>query len=282
MTDILTLAFAMSILRVSAPLVLTAMGGLISERSGVVNIALEGFMLIGAFVAACFSLWFHSAWMGWMAGGVAGMAIAGIYALFVIEFESEPVVAGTALNLLMIGSIPLANKILFNSTGSTPALGVDSRFEFEPIVWSLGLPIILYFWLQNTSSGFWVSFAGRKPEALAPQGVSLKKVRTISVLLSGLFAAWGGATLSLFLSSAYSPLMSGGRGFMALAAVIFGRWNPLLTALACLFFGLTEALQIRLQGVVIGDVKIPVQFIQILPFIVTLIVVYQPFQRKKI
>lgn len=273
-------AFLASILRMATPLIFAALGGLLSERSGVVNIALEGHMLLGAFIGASVALVSESVWLGWFSAGLAGMVLAAIYSYFVIELESEPVVAGTALNLLIIGGIPLASKSFFDTTGATPALMADLRFTFEPIFMALLIALLIHFWLSQTSSGLWVSFAGRRPEALAPQGLSVKRVRWVSVILCGGLAAWGGATLSLYLASAYSPLMSGGRGFMALAAMIFGRWAPLPTLAACLFFGLTEAVQIRLQGVHFGEAQVPVQLVQVIPYVVTVLVLFHPFRRK--
>lgn len=279
--DIFTFAFLFSILRMATPLIFTSLGGLVSERSGIVNIALEGHMLIGAFVGASMAYASGSPWMGWLCAGLAGLALAVVYACFVIEWEADPIVTGTALNLLMIGAIPLLSKIIFNTTGSTPTLEVAARFSFEPIAMAIAVAILLHYWLTKTASGLWVSFAGRKPEALAPQGINLKKVRWLSVMTCGLLSAWGGATLSLYLASSYSPLMSGGRGFMALAALIFGQWRPLPVLAASLFFGLTESLQIRLQGADFGDMKIPVQWIQMIPYLVTLIVVAQPLKKRK-
>jgi simple sugar transport system permease protein len=132
---------------------------------------------------------------------------------------------------------------------------------------------LIHFWYHYTSSGLWVQFAGEHPEALLSSGVSPKKVRWFFVILGGALAAWGGATLSIFLASSYSPLMSAGRGFMSLAALIFGRWKPIPTLLACLFFGFTDALQIQLQGVQVYGHLIPVQFVQILPYIITILAV---------
>jgi ABC-type uncharacterized transport system permease subunit len=276
----LSLAFVISVFRMATPLIFAALGGLLSERSGVVNIALEGHMLLGAFVGASAALLGQSVWVGWFSAGLAGAVLAAIYAYFVVELNSEPVVAGTALNLLMIGGIPLASKSLFDSTGATPALSAEMRFAYEPIIGALLLALLIHFLLFQTSSGLWISFAGRRPEALAPQGLSLKRVRWICVMLCGVLAAWGGATLSLYLASAYSPLMSGGRGFMALAAMIFGRWAPIPTLAACFFFGLTEAVQIRLQGIRLGETQVPVQLIQVIPYVVTLVILFYPFRKK--
>lgn len=268
---LLITALSLATLRLATPLIFAAMGGLMSERSGVVNVALEGFMLTGAFSGAVVAYFSHYAWMGWFAAFIVGLAMGAFYAFFVIELKADQIVTGTAINLLVVGVAPFLTKIIFDSTGSTPALPIAHRFTFEPTLIAFVVVILLTQWLRLSRSGLWLTFAGEHPEALASSGVSVKKVRWSAVILSGGLAAWGGASLSLFLSSSYSPLMTGGRGFMALAALIFGKWKPVPTLLACLFFGLADAMQIRLQGVSFGDFEIPVQFIQILPYIVTIV-----------
>ena len=268
---LLVLSLLFAGLRMATPMIFASMGGLMSERSGVVNIALEGFMLTGAFAAAVVAYYTHSEWLGWCFALLAGCLIGAIYAFFVIELKADQIVTGTAINILTVGVMPFLTKILFNSTGSTPSLALDDRFSFEPIAMAFVLVTGLTYWFYQTHSGLWLQFAGEHPEALASAGVSVRKVRWLSVIASGAFAALGGATLSTFLASSYSPLMTGGRGFMALAALIFGRWKPVPTLAACLFFGITEALQIRLQGVSLGGIVVPVQFIQILPYVVTII-----------
>ena len=126
--------------------------------------------------------------------------------------------------------------------------------------------------MRHTRAGLRVSFAGEHPEALDAAGIRVNRVRWLAVLASGALAGLGGATLSILLSSSFSRNMTAGRGFIALAALIFGKWRPVPTALACLLFGFTEALQIRLQGATVGGTEIPVQFIQILPYVVTMLV----------
>ena len=258
-------------LRLATPLCFAAMGGFMSERSGVVNVALEGFMLVGAFAGAVAGYAAASAWVGWGAALIAGLLIGALFAFFVIELKADQIITGMAFNLLIMGAIPFITKILYSSTGSTPPLGVEDRFDFEPILMIVLLVTALHFWLYKMRSGLWLQFAGEHPEALLSSGVSLRRVRWISVCFSGAFAACGGATLSLYLASSYSPLMTGCRGFMALAALIFGGWRPVPAALACLLFGLADAVQIRLQGVQVAGVEIPVQFVQILPYIVTIV-----------
>lgn len=264
-------AFVFATLRLATPLVFASMGGLMSERSGVVNLALEGFMLLGAFTGAVVGLYFESAWAGWFAAGAVGLVIGAMYSFFVISLKADQIITGMAFNLLVMGLIPFLTKIFFNSTGSTPSLLVGDRFTFEPTLMAFTLVALIAWWLYKTRSGLWVLFAGEHPEALAASGVSPVKVRWAAVTLSGFIAAWGGASLSLFLASSYSPMMTSGRGYMALAALIFGKWKPVPALIACLFFAFVDALQMRLQGLHIGEVEIPVQFIQILPYVVTVV-----------
>lgn len=268
---LLASAFAFATLRLATPLIFATMGGLLSERSGVVNLALEGFMLLGAFTGAVVGHHFESAWAGWFVAGVTGLVIGLLYAFFVIALKADQIITGMAFNLLVMGLIPFLTKIFFNSTGSTPSLLVDDRFTFEPTAMALVLVVGIAWWLYQTRSGLWVLFAGEHPEALAASGVSPVKVRWAAVTLSGFVAAWGGASLSLFLASSYSPMMTSGRGYMALAALIFGKWKPVPALMACLFFAFVDALQMRLQGLHIGTFEVPVQFIQILPYVVTVI-----------
>jgi len=262
-----------STLRVSTPLLFAALGGLMSERSGVVNIALEGMMLIGAFAGAAVAFSFGNAWAGAGVAALAGGVLAAFYALFVIRLRSDQIVAGTAINMLAMGMTPFLCKLFYGSTGNTPNLALDARFQFAPVWIAWVLVILVWVWIEYTPSGIWVRFAGEKPEALDSAGVAVNKVRWIAVVAGGALAGLGGVALSVFLSSAFSRNMTAGRGFMALAALIFFFFYPLPTAAASLLFGLADALQIRLQGVVLwGTEPVPVQFIQILPYLATVLV----------
>lgn len=262
-----------STLRVSTPLIFAALGGMFSERAGVVNIALEGMMLMGAFGAAVGTFAMHSPWLGSACGIGAGVALAAIYALFVIRLRANQIVSGMAINMLAMGLTPFLCKILYDVTGSTPAIPINERFQSAPLCLCWLLVAVCWFWMKYTPSGLWVNFAGEHPEALDAAGIRVNRIRWLAVLASGALAGMGGASLSVFLSSSFSRDMTAGRGFMALAALIFGKWKPLPTAMACLLFGLAEAVEIRLQGVILwGTQPIPVQFIQILPYLVTIFV----------
>ena len=267
------LPLAASTLRVSTPLVFAALGGLFSERAGVINIALEGLMLVGAFGAAVGTYASHSPWLGSGCAVLAGMFLAALYALFVINLRANQIVAGTAINLLALGLTPFFCKLLYDVTGSTPTIPLQERFVSAPLYLCWVLVALSWFVLKHTRPGLWTTFAGERPDALAAAGIGVRRVRWAAVLLSGALAGLGGAALSILLSSSFSRNMTAGRGFMALAALIFGKWKPVPTALACLLFGFADALQIRLQGVVLwGSEPVPVQFIQILPYVLTVLV----------
>lgn len=259
-----------STLRVSTPLIFAALGGMLSERSGVINIALEGKMLFGAFAAAVIAYSSHSPWLGLAAGMGAGLAAGALYALFVISLRANQVVAGMAINMLALGLTPFLCKILYDVTGSTPSIPLDQRFHSAPLYLCWLAVGLCWLVLNGTAAGLWLGFAGEHPAALEAAGVRVNAVRWAAVMVGGALAGAGGATLSTFLASSFSRDMTAGRGFMALAALIFGKWRPLPAALACLLFGFSEAAQIRLQ--VWGENKLPVQFIQILPYVATMLV----------
>ncbi len=259
----------LSTLRMSTPLLFAAIGGMFCERSGVINIALEGFMLFGAFFAAAFTIATGNPWLG-LAGALAGGAAFGLlYGLFVIQWRINQVVAGTAFNFLAMGLIPFALKILYGSTGASPSIPIEQRFQIFPVFGAWGITAFAWFVLRYTPYGLWLSFAGENPEALDAAGISVRGVRYSAVMIGSALAAAGGASLSIFLSSGYARNMSAGRGFMALAALIFGKWRPIPAALACLFFAFMEALQISAQN--ITELPIPAEFIQCLPYLATMI-----------
>lgn len=265
--------FLFSVIRLAAPLVFASMGGLFSERAGVINIALEAFMLAGAFAAAAVTLATGSPELGFAAGALAGGLAALVFAVAVIHGRANQVVAGTAMNLLLMGLIPLFLKVLYDQAGGSPQLPLEQRFQYFPFL-AAGFAVVgTWLVLQRTPFGLWLSFAGENPSALDAAGVSVLKVRYAGVLLSGLLAGLGGATLSICLSSAYSRNMVAGRGFMALAALILGRWKPGWALAACLFFGAMEAVQIRLQSVSFeGGFALPSQFVVAIPYLATVLV----------
>ncbi|OLE54128.1 MAG: sugar ABC transporter permease [Acidobacteria bacterium 13_1_20CM_3_53_8] len=272
MRDLFNIGLLLSTIRLATPLILAALGGLYSERSGVINIALEGLMLAGAFTAASVTHYLQNPWAGLIAAICAGVLIASIHAIACIRFKADQVVTGTAINILMIGLPPFISGALFLSTGSTPQIPVNKLIPWTPVVIAFLLVFVTWYVLYKTPFGLRLRAVGENPGAADAAGISVTKIRYAGVLLSGALAGIGGAYLSIGQSSLFTRNMTSGRGFIALAALIFGKWRPVQTMLACLLFGFTDAIAIQLQGVRYGGEEIPNQFIQIIPYLLTIIV----------
>ena len=282
MSEILTIAMLFSAIRLATPLIFAALGGLFSERSGVINIALEGLMLAGAFTAAVATYELHNPFVGMFCGIVAGAALAYIYAISCIKFQADQVVAGMAINFLMIGLPALISGAVYDSAGSTPQ--IDKAWQLPDVVNGLSVASIIVFalvpvcWyvLYKTPFGLRLRATGENPEAADVAGVNVIKLRYIAVTISGVLAGAGGAYLSIGQSSLFTRNMTAGRGFIALAALILAKWRPVPVLLACLFFGFMEALTNQIQGASWAKLPsgedIPVQFIQIIPYLLTIIV----------
>ncbi|HLA13106.1 MAG TPA: ABC transporter permease [Pyrinomonadaceae bacterium] len=274
MRDIFTIALIWSTIRLATPLILAALGGMFSERSGVINIALEGMMLAGAFTAAAVTHAVANPYVGLAAGMTAGLLIALVHAVACIRYRADQVVTGTAINILMIGMPAFLSGAFFLSSGSTPQLPKEQLIPSLPIIAAFLLVPIAWYVLYKTPFGLRLRSVGENPEAADAAGVRVWRMRYAGVLLSGVLAGMGGAYLSIGQSSLFTRNMTSGRGFIALAALIFGKWRPVQTMLACLLFGFTEAVSIQMQGVVklpSGD-DIPVQFIHMVPYLLTIIV----------
>jgi simple sugar transport system permease protein len=281
MGELLTLPLLFSSIRLATPLVLAALGGLYSERSGVINIALEGLMLAGAFTAAAVTYYAGSPWVGLGAAVCAGAAVAVLLALACIRFRADQVVAGTAINIMFLGLPAVLSGALFLSSGSTPQISRDQLLPELRIadisvmsVFALIAGLATHYVLARTPFGLRLRAVGENPEAAAAAGIRVDRFRYAGVLISGMLAAAGGAYLSIGQASLFTRNMSAGRGFIALAALIFGKWRPVQTMLACVLFGCAEAVTIQVQGVVklpSGE-DVPVQFIQMIPYIVTMVV----------
>jgi general nucleoside transport system permease protein len=292
MRAIFTSSLVFSTIRLATPLVWAAIGGLYSERSGVVNIALEGLMLAGAFTAAAVTFYAHSPWVGLAASIVAAALVAFVLAVACIRFKANEVVAGTGINILFLGLPAVLSGALFLSSGSTPQVPKDellpSLAQLIPMApqWriftnvsaiSLLAPVVVgltWYVLYRTPFGLRLRSVGENPEAADAAGVRVHRIRYIGVVLSGVLAGIGGAYLSIGQSSLFTRNMTAGRGFIALAALIFGKWRPVQTMLACLLFGFADAVTIQMQGVVklpSGE-DVPVQFIQMIPYLVTIVV----------
>jgi len=257
-----------STVRMATPLLLAALGGLYSERSGVMNVGLEGLMLAGAFSAAVVTHLTHQPWLGLLAAVAAGTAVGLVQAVAAIELGADQVVSGMAINILFLGLPPLLSGALFASTGATPPIPRGELLPRAPVVLAFALVPLTAYVLGRTRFGLRLRAAGESPEAAVTAGVSVARVRYAAVLLSGALAALGGAYLAIGQSSLFTRQMTAGRGFIALAALIFGKWRPVPTMLGCLLFGLAEAVSIQMQGAT----AVPVQFVQMIPYVLTLVV----------
>ncbi len=285
--DIFNYTLIASTVRLSTPLILASLGGLYSERGGVINIALEGMMLAGAFTAAAVTVFTHNPWVGLLAAVIAGLLVAALHAVATINYRADQVVCGAAINILFLGVPALLSGALFESTGATPQLPRDqtlpdtpvfnpqttptlaSIFNQKPLVYlAFVLVAATAYVIYRTRFGLRLRAVGENPEAALAAGVSVNGMRYAGVLVSGALAALGGAYLSIGQNSLFTRNMTAGRGFIALAALIFGKWDPVGSLVACLFFGFAEAVAIRMQG----TVNIPNQFIQLIPYVLTMVV----------
>src|SRR4030095_13188926 len=237
-----------STIRTATPLILASLGGLFSERAGVINIALEGLMLSGAFTAAVVTYQLNNPYVGFAAGMVAGALTSIIYAIAVIRFEADQVVAGFAINILMLGIPAVISSRIYDSAGSTQQIAKEfllpdlyNRLSIASILAFLLVPICWYV-LFKTPFGLRLRAVGENPAAADSAGVNVIRLRYVAVIISGVLAAAGAAYLSIGQSSLFTRGMTAGRGFIALAALILAKWKPVPVLFACLFFGFTEAL----------------------------------------
>ncbi|MEW6056144.1 MAG: ABC transporter permease [Bdellovibrionota bacterium] len=282
----LFLVILLSAIRLGTPLCLAALGGYCSERTGTVNIALEGMMLIGAFSAAAVALATQSAFAGIAAGVASAMLLSALHGLLCVKLKGEHIISGLAVNLLAAGLCPVIGKAFFGVSSGTPSLSQNMRVASfggvsHLILLCFACAALVTLFHYKTRLGQYFRFAGEHPKALLSQGISVNKVRWTGVLLSGFFCGLAGAYLSIDHSSGFSRNMTAGRGFIALAALIVGRWNPLGAAAAAFLFGLVEASQIFLQGFQLPDgTNLPVQWIQIIPYAATLVLLAGFFGSK--
>jgi general nucleoside transport system permease protein len=276
-------------LRFTTPLLFAALGGLFSERSGIVNIALEGIMLFGALAAAVIAqqveapflksdpnaiLWWVP-WVGVLGAMVVGGFVAWIHALASIKYRADQVISGTAINLLATGVPAVILQYFYNNTSDSasvknvlPLWGIG-EVKFSPLVYIafLIVPVVSYV-LYRTPFGLRLRSVGEAPQAAASVGVNVMRMRYTAVILSGVLAGLAGAYLSIGNLDKFNRGMSANQGFIALAALIFGKWLPWNTMGACLLFGFFTALKIVLGG---GDL-LPPAIVEMMPFVLTILV----------
>lgn len=250
-------------LRLATPVALAALGGVLSERAGVVNIALESKLLGGAFAAVAVSSATRSPWAGLLAGVLVGAGVGALHAALTQKLKVEPILSGVALNLIALGAtsygVRLAGSAGLEAGSTLPAeLFVGLAVVFTALLW-----LTLY----RTPLGLRIRACGERPQAVIAAGVDVWKLRLGAVTVAGALAGLGGAGLALVGLGTFTEGMSAGRGFLALAAVILGRWHPLGAVSAALLFGLGDALQVQLQT---QKVAIPPDLLQLLPYVLSL------------
>ena len=261
-----------STLRSATPLLLVALGGTFSERTGVVNIALEGIMMIGAWFAVYGSYTTGSALAGVGLAMLAGIIIAAVHAVASVHFQANQVVSATAINLLAAGFTEFFMVKVWGGqsprVATIPSIGPE-WFHLNLFVYvAFALAIGAWYAIYRTPWGLRLRAVGEHPKAAETVGVSVYKMRYWGVLLSGLFAGLAGASLSIGLVSGYSSGMTAGRGFIGLAAMIFGKWNPIGAIWACLLFGAADGLGTLLQ---IRGIPVPYEFMIMAPYVVTML-----------
>ena len=229
--------FALSVFRISLPLTLAAIAGFWSEKSGIPQVGLEGFLLLGALAGATFVNLTASMGAGFALTLLVGALAGYFFYLLASRLAINTILIGLVFNLLIAGLAPFVTKIIFGSTGSTPMLDPSMRWVYFPYLWAIAVFLVSYLVFAKTGFGLLVRFAGLKPMVIESAGFSVFTVQRFCLILCGTLAASGGFILSTFLASSYSPMMSAGRGFMALAALVFARWNLPRTFLMALVFG---------------------------------------------
>jgi simple sugar transport system permease protein len=269
----------------ATPLLFAALGGVISENSGVVNIGLEGMMAAGAFAAVLGAYYSHSLTVAVVCAIVAGAVFGLVLAYFAVTQRADQIIVGMAINVLALGGAAFMLAVVFGQPGASPevksfgALGRAAGegladFVINPqryaLFWiAVALLVLTQIYLYKTRSGLHLRAVGESPHAALTAGINVIAYRYWATIVGGVLAGLGGAYLSIGEVDLYSDGMVAGRGFIALAAVIFGRWTPLGAAGACLFFGFFSGLQIALQG----RLPVPAQFLEMLPYALTIVAI---------
>ena len=283
--SVLSVTLLTATIRSATPILYPALGGIFSERCGVLNIALEGMMLLSAFAAVVGSYYSGSAWIGVLCAMVVGLLTALIHAFMCINLRADQAIVGTGINILGAGLPSFLLLKLFGSQGISPIVPRIAEWNIpfiaklpiigpmlgaqSPLVYlALILVPVSWFVLFKTPFGLRLRAVGEQPRAAETVGVSVYKYRYAGVLISGVLAGLGGAFLSVAYLAQFIKLMTAGRGFIGLAAMIFGRWNPWGALFACLLFGFADALQAAAQA---ANVPVAPQLLRSLPYILTIV-----------
>ncbi len=276
----------------STPLIFASMGSIFSERSGVVNIGIEGLMTVGAFVGVTVTLFTHNPWLGILSAALAACIFSFLHSLACVYLQADQTISGIAINFLAPGIGVYACKFLFNGSTMTPAIPLEEKIPryfngifkigsfldnvintYATVYISFIFVAITWFILFKTRFGLRLRAVGEHPKGADTLGVSVFSVKNICVLASGALAGIGGASITLATVSAYRPSVIAGQGYIAIAAAIFGKYKPKNTMYACLLFGFCNGLAAYLGNPSIG-IKIPEQILSMLPYFITLVVLF--------
>lgn len=288
-----------STVRLATPLLLACLAGLFSERAGIFDIGLEGKMLMAAMLSAAVAYVSGSVWLGLLAGIGASLLLAALHGLASITFRGNQLISGVAINFLAAGLSVLIAQDWFSQGGRTPSLTGGARFEpitlpfadalagvpvvgpiYQQLISGHTLPVYLAFlcvpltwWvLYRTRFGLRLRAVGENPAAVDTAGISVVGLRYAAVMICGLLCGIAGAYLATALQAGFIKDMTAGRGYIALAALIFAKWRPWYALGACLLFGFLQAIALRFQSIDLGGITIPVQVMDALPYILTVII----------
>ncbi len=271
----------------AAPVLLTGLGGMMSEKSGVVNIGLEGMMTIGALTGAVLGYYVGNPWIAFLGGGLAGAFFGLIHAFVSVSLAGDQTISGIAINTLAPGLALFLSRLFFSGATQTPSIPLENKIprlfrgisssqvfdnifgQYATVYLSLIMVVVLYVVLYKTKIGLRVIAVGEHPKASESLNINVVKVRYLSVIFSGFMGGLGGASMSLAVVSSFSPTLIAGQGYIALVTVIFGNWKPQGVLVGSLFFGLAQAIATYLGSTSIG---IPIEFISMIPYIATLLI----------
>lgn len=271
----------------ASPVLMAGLGGMISEKSGVVNIGLEGMMTIGALTGAALGYFLGNPWLAFLGGGIAGAIFGLIHAFVSVSLAGDQTISGIAINTLAPGLALFLSRLFFDGATQTPSIDLENKIprffkglssnqifnnifsQYASVYVALIMAVVLYVVLYKTKLGLRIIAVGEHPKAAETLNINVKKTRYMAVIFSGFMAGLGGASMSLAVVSSFSPTLIVGQGYIALVTVIFGNWKPQGVVLGSLFFGLAQAVATYLGSTSIG---IPIEFISMIPYIATLLI----------
>lgn len=292
LTEIFSMAMLLSTLRMAIPLIFGSVGGTICERSGIVNLGIEGMMLAGAFGAVAGTHVSGSPWIGILTAIAVGGGFGFLHAVLCVKFKTNQSVSGIGINIFVGGITIVLTRAIWNTDGLSgkvtklpsfsvpflkdiPVIGPLFHNQSPYLIFAILVVVIAWFVLYRTKAGLRLRAIGDHPQAASSVGINVNQYRYAAVTICGMLCGMGGAYLSIVQNTMFVQNMTAGRGYMALAAMIFGGWNPVGAACGCLIFAFAQAVRIQL------DIPIPDQLLQMLPYVITLAVLILAGRSRK-